>query len=109
MFCNSYFVNEVKACACVWDVYGAVWLEGCKERADQGSLKFGLQNKVVTIGPSKRDYKVVRIFIWGLSCVGCDWLQVVEVVWMTVGKKRGASWLLGVKKKKSHINGLEFL
>jgi hypothetical protein len=41
--------------------------------------------------------------------VGCDWLQVVEVVWMTVGKKRGASWLLGVKKKKSHINGLEFL
>jgi hypothetical protein len=45
------------------DFYGVVWLEGCKIRADQSSLKLGLQNKVVTIGPLKRDYKVVRMFI----------------------------------------------
>jgi hypothetical protein len=84
-------------CTCVWDFYGVVWLEGCKIRVDQGSLKSGLKNKVV------------RMFIWGLSCVGCDWLQVVEVVWMTVGNEIGARLVVGSKRKKSHINGLEFL
>jgi hypothetical protein len=41
--------------------------------------------------------------------VGCDWLQVVEVVWMTVGNEIGARLVVGSKRKKSHINGLEFL
>ncbi len=62
MFCYSYFVNEVKACVCEISMV-FFWLEGCKIRVDQSSLKLGLQNKVVTIGPLKKEYKVVRMFI----------------------------------------------
>ncbi len=32
--------------------------------------------------------------------MGCDWLQVVEVVWMMVGKERGARLVVGSKRKK---------